>query len=76
MLVSKYNCHMSKVAIGLMGPSAASHVLGASAKTVVNWAKRGLLPAIRTAEGRHLFELSELEQVARQRQASREEREP
>ncbi len=58
---------MAKATNELMGPTAASHVLGVSARTVVNWARSGLLPAIRTTEGRHLFRVTVVDQLARQR---------
>lgn len=63
---------MSKSTADLIGPTRAANILGVSAATVINWAKREVLPAVETLDGRRLFVLADVDQLARRRKAAKE----
>jgi len=56
----------------LLTPSEAARVLGVSATAVRLWERLGKLPAQRTQGGYRLFELADVEALARQRAARTE----
>jgi DNA-binding transcriptional MerR regulator len=47
----------------LLGTSAAARALHVSESTVRNYARRGLLPAIRLSSGIHAFDAADVEAV-------------
>ena len=56
---------------GLIGPGSASHILEVSVESVKNFARAGKLPVVKTMDGRHLFPLAAVRELAAKRRASR-----
>lgn len=50
----------------LLTSAEVASMFGVDRRTVVLWAKRGRLPALRTPGGQHRFRLTEIQQLLRQ----------
>ena len=51
-----------------LSPSAAARLCNVSAPTIVSWAKKGILPALRTTDGHRIFRQSDVLRIKAERE--------